>query len=177
VASGRQTGYRYKTARPRVKGTFRRERLFKLLKRHLSSPVVWISGPAGSGKTCLLSSYLDRRHIPSIWYQADETDSDTGTFFHHLRSGIITLFSDTEIPLPAFGAEYHGNIKRYARIFFDTLFSAVPSPFLMVIDNYQDIPPDSHLHEVMEVAMEMLPEGRNIIVISREQIPKQSDKR
>ncbi len=166
---GTTNGYIYKISRPALRDIIPRKRLFRLIDESLSSPAVWVSGSPGTGKTSLIYSYTEKRRLPTLWYQADETDSDIATFFYHVRQYINTQYPG--IALPAFGAEYRGDIVRYTRIFFDTLYSGLPSPFLVVIDNYQDAPAESPLHEVLRMAMEMLPEGIRIIVISRDMPP------
>ena len=68
-----------KTTRPNVAGVLPRKRLFGLLGK--KSPVVWIAGPPGCGKTTLAASWLDQAGIPGLWYQLDEGDADVATFF------------------------------------------------------------------------------------------------
>ena len=68
----------------RTGATVHRERLFRLLDTSCAKPVVWISGPGGSGKTTLVSSSLDARKSPFIWYQMDERDADPATFFYFM---------------------------------------------------------------------------------------------
>ena len=48
-----------KCAPPNAAGLFARERLFALLDQARCQPAVWVSGPAGAGKTSLLASYLN----------------------------------------------------------------------------------------------------------------------
>jgi LuxR family maltose regulon positive regulatory protein len=63
-------------SRPILRKAVSRERLFKQLDRFQEGPVIWVSGPGGSGKTTLVSSYLQERGIPSLWYQVEEADKD-----------------------------------------------------------------------------------------------------
>lgn len=73
-----------KIAAPRVGRAVARGRLFRLLDRGCREPVIWISGPAGAGKTCLVSGYLEARQLPCLWYQIDLRDGDPATLFHYL---------------------------------------------------------------------------------------------
>ncbi len=61
-----------------------RRRLFKLLDRARKNPVVFISAVPGSGKTTLITSYIEAKKIPCLWYQCDSGDSDVQTFFYYL---------------------------------------------------------------------------------------------
>ena len=73
-----------KITRPSAAGIFARKRLFRLLDTCRKYPVIWITGPAGSGKTTLVSSYLDANKLPCLWYQVDEGDWDIATFFSYI---------------------------------------------------------------------------------------------
>ena len=73
-----------KITRPTLPKVFPRERLFKMLEEGRERSVIWISGPAGSGKTTLVAGYIESRRIPCLWYQIDEGDSDVATFFYYL---------------------------------------------------------------------------------------------
>ncbi|RMG05431.1 MAG: hypothetical protein D6726_01345 [Nitrospirae bacterium] len=166
-------GYKYKIARPVIRGLFQRDRLFRLLDNLILSPVVWINGPPGAGKTSLIHSYLDKRETPAIWYHADEADSDIATFFYYMTLAVTSQYPESPHPLPPFGPEYRLDITKYARMFFDALYSRIPPPCLIIFENYQDVPAESKFHEILRMAMEMLPERLKIIVISRERPPEQ----
>src|SRR6476646_5002438 len=75
-----------KTTRPSLAGVLPRDRLFSSLDEGRQSSVTWITGPPGSGKTTLVSSYVENRAWPCLWYQLDESDADVATFFYYLRS-------------------------------------------------------------------------------------------
>ena len=46
--------------------------------------LVWLSAPAGAGKTTLVTDYLASTSTPAIWYQLDAGDTDPATIFHYL---------------------------------------------------------------------------------------------
>ena len=76
---------KHKISAPRLPaGIVQRERLFLHLDESSPKPVVWISGPGGSGKTMLVASYLESRNLPAIWYQVDQGDADPATFFYYM---------------------------------------------------------------------------------------------
>ncbi|MEK7328217.1 MAG: hypothetical protein AAB217_23480 [Chloroflexota bacterium] len=62
-----------------------RTRLFKLLDRACRRPMVWISAPAGAGKTTLAASYLKLRRRPSLWLQLETDNADPANFVYYLR--------------------------------------------------------------------------------------------
>lgn len=78
-----------KITKPTIRGVVRRPRLFKLLDRGRRVPAIWVSGPAGSGKTTLDASYLEARKLPCLWYPADEGDADIGLRTAFLRQSLL----------------------------------------------------------------------------------------
>ena len=42
---------------------------FKAIDELCASPILWVGGPAGSGKTALVASYLSVRKLESVWYR------------------------------------------------------------------------------------------------------------
>jgi LuxR family transcriptional regulator, maltose regulon positive regulatory protein len=92
--------------RPRLAGVLPRARLFGLLDTGCRSPVVWVSGPAGSGKTTLVASWLDAKKIPCLWYHLDEGDSDIATFFYYLGLATRRAAPRYKTPLPLLTMEY-----------------------------------------------------------------------
>src|SRR5436190_1668203 len=72
-----------KLTRPRPVGALARERLFRALDRARRHPAVWIAGPPGAGKTTLVSTYVEARRAPILWYRVQADDADPATFFHY----------------------------------------------------------------------------------------------
>jgi len=60
-----------KITRPRYSDIFLRKKLFTRLDKTGRQPVVWVSSPPGFGKSILVSSYIESRKLPCLWYQVD----------------------------------------------------------------------------------------------------------
>ena len=73
-----------KITQPSLGEVFPRKRLFRLIDNSRKRPLIWIASPAGSGKTALMTSYLDSRQLPCLWYQMDGGDNEIATFFYYL---------------------------------------------------------------------------------------------
>jgi len=154
-----------------------------MLDRMIKQPVIWVSGPAGCGKTTLVSSYLDSRKLPCLWYQIDQGDADPATFFYYLGLAVREAAPRKRNLLPLLTPEYLQGISTFTLRYFEELYSRLNPPpppfdkggikggFIIVFDNYQEIPTNSPFHEVILNGLSIIPEGINVIMISRSDPP------
>lgn len=160
-----------KVTRPIPTGVYPRERLFDLLDSKRKYPVIWVSGPPGSGKTTLVSSYLETKEDPCLWYQADEGDADPATFFYYLGLAAKKATPRKRKPLPLLTPEYLPGLPTFTLRYFENLFHRLKTPSFLVFDNYQEVPIESSFHEVIRHGLSNIPEGINVILISRSEPP------
>jgi LuxR family transcriptional regulator, maltose regulon positive regulatory protein len=152
-----------KLTRPALTAAFARTRLFEIMDRHKNSPVLWLAGPPGCGKTTLVADYTARRGLNGLWYQIDRGDTDIASSFFYLAEAARAHGRST--PLPPFQPNHLGNVEAFARAFFRELFQT-EAPFL-VFDNYQDAMNDEVRDNLVRIAMNEVPEGGRIFVLSR----------
>jgi DNA-binding SARP family transcriptional activator/uncharacterized protein (DUF2249 family) len=134
-------------------------------------PIIWVSGPAGSGKTTLVANYLDARKIPCLWYQIDEGDADPATFFYYLGQAAKKATPRIQKPLPLLTPEYLQGIPTFTQRYFENLYSRFRISSVLVFDNYQETPTESPFHEVILNALISIPHGINVMFISRSDPP------
>ena len=156
-----------KLTRPRLYDALPRPRLFAQLDDALARPLVWVSAPPGSGKTTLVASYLDTRELRHLWYQVDVSDSDPATFLHYLRLAAIQLVGKRAASLPVFTSEPGQDLLRFSRSFCRDLFALLGPRCVLVFDNFHEgqMPPENRAALVQ--GLEEIPDGINVIVISR----------
>ena len=159
-----------KLARPRLHRAIARERLFASLDRKRDRALVWLCGPPGSGKTTLVSTYLEAIGAPCIWYQLDGSDADLANFFYFFRIGASAL-SPKRKALPLFTPEYLADAAGFSRRFFRGFFNQAPAGVIVALDNYQDVAADSLLHVALAAAIEESPDGSSFLVMSRAEAP------
>jgi LuxR family maltose regulon positive regulatory protein len=160
-----------KVTRPTLPPVFPRERLFTTIDDVRSRPVMWISGPAGCGKTTLVASYLEARKLPCLWYQMDAGDADAATFFYYMGLAVKQASPRKRKPLPLLTPEYMLGLDTFAVRYFEAVYQRLSTPMVLVIDNYQLIPPESILHTLMLNGLSVIPEGVTVILISRKNPP------
>ena len=179
-----------KITRPTVSDILQRERLFLTLDEARNGSVTWLCAPAGSGKTPLAASWLGSRKLPCLWYQVDEGDGDLATFFYYMGLAGKKAAPKHKKSLPLLTPEYLLGIPAFTRRYFEDLYSRLtPHPsfippwqggkeggakggFTIVLDNYQDAPGPA-FHEMTAHALEVVPEGVNVVIISRAEPPPQ----
>jgi ATP/maltotriose-dependent transcriptional regulator MalT/DNA-binding SARP family transcriptional activator len=135
-------------------------------------PVIWVSGPAGSGKTTLISSYIETRKIPCFWYQVDEGDADPATFFYYMGQAAKKASPRKKKSLPLLTPEYLQGIPTFTHRYFENLSDRLKIPSILVFDNYQEVPSESPFHEIILNGLSRIPEGINVILISRHDPPR-----
>ena len=178
MKKGQITTFPAKITQPKARNAIQRQRLFILLDKAAQKPITWVYSPAGSGKTTLISSYLDSRKLPCLWYQCDEGDSDLATFFYYMGLAAKKAAPRYKEPLPLLTPEYLTGIPAFTKRYFEKLYSRLPpsrSPSLskrgmggvIVLDNYHEVPADSLFHDMIANGFDMIPEDVHVVVISR----------
>jgi len=154
---GNYNDYISRSNPPKVQGIVPRTRVFAQLDRCLEAPVAWVSGPAGSGKTALVASYLEDQQLPCVWYKMDGSDADTATFLSRLGRVLQNLLPPDASPFPVLSSEYLHGLDVFASRFFEQMLTAEQVPRLLVIDNYHEVPLEADIHLVLAKSFARLP--------------------
>ncbi|MDD2337961.1 MAG: hypothetical protein PHD01_15465 [Geobacteraceae bacterium] len=180
-----------KISRPILSKVVQKKRLFSLLDAKMGKPIIWVSAPAGSGKTTLVASYLDARGLPCIWYHCDEGDGDLATFFYYMGRAAKKAAPRYRKPLPLLTTEYLAGIPTFTRRYFELLYTRLSTRFssrknlsaplqkmdregcVIVLDNYQDVPAESPFHDMIVAGFDGVPQNVHIIAINRNELPPQ----
>lgn len=156
---------------PRLSDIYQRERIFSQLDGYADRRVIWLSAPPGYGKTVAVASWLQSRSSTVIWYQCDEGDADIASFFYFLslaHANCVKLKNDA---LPALSPDLYPALPAFVRNYFREFCVRLTAPTFVVLDNWQDIPNDAPLREMLPIAIGELPAGVSLLVISRQEPP------
>jgi len=145
--------------------------LFRRLDGGRKRGIIWIQAPPGAGKTTLISSYLKARQLRCLWYQIDQHDADPATFFHYLGLAARKANPRQRRPLPALTPEYLPGLLVFARRYFEAVASRLRPPCMWVFDNFQELPENSPVHELLYDGFSIIPEGISPVIISRAEPP------
>jgi len=119
----------------------------------------------------LVASYLEARNLPHIWYRMDEGDSDSATLFYYLGLAAKSAAPKYQTPLPLLTKEYLNGLQVFTRRYFESFFSRISSPFVIVFDDCQQVDAASQFQEILRSALEEIPPGIKVILISRDDPP------
>lgn len=165
---GRRKHIPAKVVSPRTAKIIHRSRLFDLIdEAREASSEIWVAAPGGSGKTTLMSSYLEKQKVAHCWYQVDEDDHDIATFFHYLGIAAKLAAPRRKKSAPKFSPECQGGIVAFTRHFFTDISSRLNSDGLIVLDNYQLLPDANPLSSLIPCIADSLSKGVSLVIVSR----------
>ena len=156
---------------PRLGRVFGREGLFAQLDACAAAPGIWVAGPPGMGKTTLVATYLEAREVPCVWLQLDSGDADPATFAHFLGAAAALIKPRRSLRLPLPGADELRDVPGFIRRLVRRLALALDPPWVLVLDNMQELGSAPLLHAGIVAALAKLPQGVRMIALSREPPP------
>ena len=181
IGTGRMRPALAKVTPPLIGHALSRKCLFDKLDSLRENQTVWISSPAGSGKTTLISTYLEDRKIPCLWYQVDMADDDPATFFHYLGKAALNAVPKGKKDFPALTPEHLVSLPTFTLRFFEDLSNHLLSSnrktktkkngnsqgFALVFDSAQEVPETSSFHSTLLTGLARIPSGISVFLISR----------
>ncbi len=160
-----------KLRRPRLGRAIARERLFGAIDAGAELPALWIAGPAGFGKSTLVATYLEARALPALWMQLDAGDADPASFAYFLGEAAAVLAPRKRLRMPLPNADDLRDVTGFVRRCMRHLALVLAGPWALVLDNAQELDRGPALHAAIAAALDEIPQGSRLIVISREPPP------
>lgn len=150
----------------------------ELMQQLLDAPAgVWVGSPSASGKTVLASSALRAHALPAFWMQLDQGDNDAGSFFHFAGLAASRVEGAQRKPpaLPVYGREVGESLVDFARAWFRAMHARLPPGCVMVFDDWQAIAETNPLQQILAPALNELPAGHRLWLLSRHAPPAALD--
>jgi LuxR family maltose regulon positive regulatory protein len=143
-----------------------RVRLIELLNHGLRRKLTLISAPAGFGKTTLVSEWLASLQCPIAWLSLDDGDNDLQRFLTYFVTTMQTIAPD--IGQSALGVLHSQPplIETSLTLLLNDI-SAVPTPFVLVLDDYHVIGSKS-VDYALTFLVDRLPPQAHVVISTRE---------
>jgi ATP/maltotriose-dependent transcriptional regulator MalT/DNA-binding SARP family transcriptional activator len=145
-----------------------RKRLHALFDANPSASAIWVSAPAGAGKTTAVVDYLAGSKTPVFWYRVDAGDLDLASFFFDL--GRTVARGRRKAALPIFGPEYANHPEAFARRYLREYFTRLPAKATLVFDDLH-VAGATLVPGIIAIAIEELPPDFRMFLVTREQAP------
>lgn len=158
---------------PAVDNSLKRMRLINKLEAATRLKASFIISEAGSGKTTLISDFLEYTQLPAVWYHIDTNDSDPVTFFTYLVNSLRQLY-------PKFGMATMKQLADKDRVrsgssdavvdtFINDIYHQVKKKTVLVLDNFHCLDDSAVILAIVERLLCYLPESLHLIISSRTQ--------
>jgi LuxR family transcriptional regulator, maltose regulon positive regulatory protein len=153
----------------RRKDILRRQRLIDLLHQNIYRKLIFISAPAGYGKTTLLTDFANDIDANVCWYRIDRDDKDIIPFALHLIGSIHQNF-------PEFGQETMAILEAGGGVpdavglgleLVNEMVRYVTDFSVLILDDYHMVGEQQQIVDLIETLLEYLPDHVRIIMASR----------
>jgi LuxR family maltose regulon positive regulatory protein len=143
-----------------------RPNLIKKLDKIAAYPLTLISASAGSGKTTILSEWLNSSKRPAAWISLDADDNDPAQFLTYIISALQTIRED-------FGQDVLQNLYAGQSELVETSLiklinelAVFPEASLLFFDDYHTIT-DQKVHDLVTFFVDHLPPQIHLVFASR----------
>jgi hypothetical protein len=145
---------------PDAKGHLRRGALLEALGAcHARTPLTWVVGLPGSGKTSAVARWLEESASAAVWYRVRNDDGDGAGWFDAVRTSVADGGK-----LPVWSPENQIELTDFARRFFAELRG---DPLTLVLDDCHRIGDESPLFRTLESFHEVCGPTLRVVLIGR----------
>ena len=144
----------------------RRDGLLNRLEEGVANPLALVCGPAGAGKSSLVSQWLSECKVASSWLSLEEEDSDLRAFVTYFIAAVRTAVPDA---CPETAACLERLDLPAPRVLSDHLrndLDALEEPLILALDDFQLIH-DPGVNELLDRFLSHGPPGFHLVILSR----------
>lgn len=153
----------------RRKDILRRQRLVDFLHNNIDRKLIFVSSPAGYGKTTLLTDFADDVDAIVCWYRIDRDDVDVAPFAVHLILAFqqqYPEFGKDLLPVLQAGGGGMDSAGMAVEI-VNEMVRQVTDFSLLVLDDYHLVGEKQAIVDLIETILSYLPDQVRIIIASR----------
>ena len=148
----------------------RRDRLYKHLYKSDHARLIFISAPAGYGKTSLVREWLQETDKRVAWFSIESSDNDVTQFLFYLLSALHYVFPNSFLSLIGAIKENEDFPPEQVVSGLVNEVTALGRPIWIVLDDYHFIE-NQRIHELITALTDHLPGMAQIIITSRNAPP------
>jgi LuxR family maltose regulon positive regulatory protein len=160
-----------KLAVPPVRSSLvERHRLIKQLDMGLGRKMILVTGPAGFGKTTLLSNWLHSCSLPIAWLSLDARDNDLVRFWTYVIAALQKLQAGiAEHVLTMLPSVETRSLETIMTAFINAL-ATLPNDVVLVLDDYHVIDAQP-IHDAITFLLDYMPSQFHLVLASRSEPP------
>jgi len=152
------------------KNIVHRSNLFEILDEGLGRKLILVSATAGYGKTTLVSDWIHRNKIQTVWYSVDQSDNDPGEFLTSMIKGIQTLHTNTGREADELlNSPMSASLENIVGLLMND-FLSLKSDFLLVFDDLHLINSEK-VFGILNYIIEHKPQQVKIAILTRSDPP------
>ncbi len=140
----------------------------RYLAENLDRKLILISAAAGYGKTSLLVDFSHAAGLPVCWYRVETVDADAPVFFEHLMAALGQQFPNLgqRTRSMLYGDEKL-DLEAAVGSLVNEIVEGVQEPFLLVLDDYQNLDDAVAVNAAMDLFLHYLPDTCRVILCTR----------
>jgi LuxR family maltose regulon positive regulatory protein len=151
---------------PASQNIVHRQELYEKLNIGLTRKLILISAPAGSGKTTIISDWINQYKIPSVWFSLDNGDNDPAVFLSYVISGIRSIHKEFgQSALRLLNSPNSPSVESITSLLINEILN-IKQNFLLVLDDFHLIKSNEVL-KLVTYLLEHIPGNIHIVILTR----------
>ena len=148
-----------------------RDRLLQHMDRALEVPLTLVSGPAGTGKSVLVSAWIESRDVDYSWLSLDASDGDMRRFLGYLLASLERVCPDMFARTKEMLVRADLPPTRVLASYLINDLDRVAMPVVVIIDDYHLLPDSSSVHELVRMLLQHPSRDIHLVLCSRRDPP------